>query len=185
LPLTASIEQAISLFSFTRLRRGGCLGLHCAHRATTASSWGSASRETMPAVSPLPFQTPSSPLQGWRLIDLPPCAPNRCLFIWSISSIWFVWLIGLEIHPEELDRPERPANQTDEPERVARARTIISIPPTVAIYLNLLSWGCGALPLLARTGYADCIYSFDSFGDIQDSSCSATALYWLTICIAQ
>jgi len=47
-----------------------------------------------------------------RLVWSPLRASNECLFIWSISSIWFVWLIGLEIHSEE---PERPANQTDEP----------------------------------------------------------------------
>ncbi len=48
---------------------------------------------------------------------------------WFISSIWFVWLIGLEIHPKEPDRPERPSNQTDEPERVPRAQEIISFHP--------------------------------------------------------
>jgi hypothetical protein len=37
---------------------------------------------------------------------------SESLFIWSISSVWFVWLIGLEIHPEEAARS---ANQTDEP----------------------------------------------------------------------
>ena len=42
-------------------------------------------------------------------------ASNESRFIWSISSIWFIWLVGLEIHPKELDRPERPANQTDQP----------------------------------------------------------------------
>jgi hypothetical protein len=51
-------------------------------------------------------------------------ASNGCWFIWSISSIWFVWLIRLEIHPEETDRPERPANQTDEPACVARAQEV-------------------------------------------------------------
>ena len=44
------------------------------------------------------LQARSSYLQGWGLIDLPLRASNECLFIWSISSIWFVWLIGLEIH---------------------------------------------------------------------------------------
>ena len=63
--------------------------------------------------------------QGRGLIDLPLRASNECLFIWSILSIWFVWLIGLEIHSEEPDRPERPANQTDEPERVARAQETV------------------------------------------------------------
>ena len=43
-------------------------------------------------------------------------ASNEGWFIWSISSIWFVWLVGPEIHPEE---PDRPANQTDKP--VARS----------------------------------------------------------------
>jgi hypothetical protein len=47
-------------------------------------------------------------------------------FIWSISSIW---LVGLEIHPEEPDRPEKPANQTDKLERVARAQKIIRLYP--------------------------------------------------------
>src|SRR5436853_1319488 len=36
---TARIERAISQL-FTRIQRGGWCGLHCAHRATTASSWG-------------------------------------------------------------------------------------------------------------------------------------------------
>jgi hypothetical protein len=49
-------------------------------------------------------------------------ASNESRFIWSISSIWFIWLVGLEIHPKELDRPERPANQTDQPVRVPRAK---------------------------------------------------------------
>ncbi len=73
--------------------------------------------------------------QGWGLIDLPLRASNGCLFIWSISSIWFVWLIGLEIHSEEPDRPERPANQTDEPERVARAQKIIRLHPLLSFEL--------------------------------------------------
>ena len=61
---------------------------------------------------------------------------------WSISSIWFVWLIGLEIHSEEPDRPERSANQTDEPERVARAQKIISLQPGAVLSPapNALSW---------------------------------------------
>ncbi|OGW50655.1 MAG: hypothetical protein A2V62_11950 [Nitrospirae bacterium RBG_19FT_COMBO_58_9] len=42
-------------------------------------------------------------------------ASNDGWFVWSISSIW---LVGPEILPEE---PDRPANQTDEPVRVARA----------------------------------------------------------------
>jgi hypothetical protein len=57
---------------------------------------------------------------------------NGGWFIWSISSVWFVWLVEPEIHPEE---PDRPANQTDEPVRVARARKIIS--PHPLLYSNL------------------------------------------------
>ncbi len=68
--------------------------------------------------------------QGWGLNDLPLRASKECRFIWSISSIWFVWLIGLEIHSEE---PDRPANQTDEPERVARAQKIISLHPLLLL----------------------------------------------------
>ena len=58
----------------------------------------------------------------WVLIDLPLRASNEIWFIWSISSIWFVWLVEPNIHPEE---PDRPANQTDKPVRVARARGVI------------------------------------------------------------
>jgi hypothetical protein len=68
---------------------------------------------------------PARFLSGEEVIDLPLHVSNECWFIWSISSIWFVWLIGLGIHPEELDKPERPANQTDKLERVARAPKII------------------------------------------------------------
>jgi hypothetical protein len=39
LSFTARIDCEISLL-FTRIQRGGWCGLHCAHRATTASSWG-------------------------------------------------------------------------------------------------------------------------------------------------
>ena len=39
LSFTARIGRAISLL-FTRIQRDGWCGLHCAHRATTASSWG-------------------------------------------------------------------------------------------------------------------------------------------------
>jgi hypothetical protein len=63
-------------------------------------------------------------------------ASNGCWFIWSISSIWFVWLIGLEIHPEEPDRPERLANQTDEPKRVARAHSILFHPSWLVPFSN-------------------------------------------------
>jgi hypothetical protein len=49
-------------------------------------------------------------------------ASNESRFIWSISSIW---LVGLEIHPKELDRPERPANQTDQLVCVQRARRMV------------------------------------------------------------
>jgi hypothetical protein len=59
------------------------------------------------------------------VIDLPLRLSNECWLIWSISSIWFVWLIGPEIHSEEPDRPERPANQTGKLEPVARAQRII------------------------------------------------------------
>ncbi len=45
-------------------------------------------------------------------------------------------MITLEIHPEE---PERPANQTDKPERVARAQKIISRPP---LFFSILLAGC-------------------------------------------
>ena len=64
--------------------------------------------------------------QGWGLNDLPLRASNECWFIWSISSIWFVWLVGPEIHPEV---PDRPINQTDEPGRAARAQKTISLHP--------------------------------------------------------
>jgi hypothetical protein len=40
---------------------------------------GSASTETMPAVSPLPFQARSISLKGWGLIDLPLRASNEGL----------------------------------------------------------------------------------------------------------
>ena len=63
------------------------------------------------------------PLEG-GLGGLPLRVSNEGWFIWSISSIWLVWLVGPEIHPEE---PERPANQTDEPGRVARAQKIIRL----------------------------------------------------------
>jgi hypothetical protein len=49
-------------------------------------------------------------------------ASNEGWFIWSI------WLVEPEIHPEE---PDRPANQIDEPVRVARAQKIIRIHPTL------------------------------------------------------
>jgi len=78
------------------------------------------------------LQACSLSLQGWGLIGLPLRASKECRFIWSISSIWFVWLIGLEIHSEEPDRPDRPANQTDEPERVARAQKTIRLHPLSA-----------------------------------------------------
>ena len=39
LSFTTRIGRAISLL-FTRIQRGGWCDLHCAHRATTASSWG-------------------------------------------------------------------------------------------------------------------------------------------------
>ena len=44
--------------------------VHCAHRATTASSWGLCEQE---GPWPLPFPHPSSLVlsQGWGLIDLP------------------------------------------------------------------------------------------------------------------
>ena len=61
--------------------------------------------------------------------DLPLRASDEGWFLWSISSIRLVFLIGLEIHPEELDRPERPANQIDKLLRVARAQKIISLHP--------------------------------------------------------
>jgi hypothetical protein len=41
-------------------------------------------------------------LQGWGLTDLPLRASNEGWFTWSIS---IVWLIGLEIHPDEPGRP--------------------------------------------------------------------------------
>jgi len=78
------------------------------------------------------LQACSLSLQGWGLIGLPLRAFKECRFIWSISSIWFVWLIGLEIHSEEPDRPDRPANQTDEPERVARAQKTIRLHPLLS-----------------------------------------------------
>jgi len=75
------------------------------------------------------LQACSFSLEGWGLIDLPLRASNEGWFVWSISSIWFVWLVGPEIlHPEEPDRLERPANQTDEPGRVARARGSSQLP---------------------------------------------------------
>jgi hypothetical protein len=107
--------------------------LHCAH-ILTHPPW---SRQDAPLTLARHVSTmfpPSSlvPSQGWGLIDLPLRASNECRFIWSISSIWFVWLIGLEIHPEKPDSPERPANQTDEPERVARA-PLSMIPPSLLV----------------------------------------------------
>jgi hypothetical protein len=60
-----------------------------------------------------PYQAyKDSGVPGLGAVDLPLRASSECWFIWSISSIW---LITLEIHPEEPDRPERPANQTDKP----------------------------------------------------------------------
>jgi hypothetical protein len=64
---------------------------------------------------------------GGGLEGLPLRVSNEIWFIWSISSIWLVWLVGPDIHPEE---PDRPANQTDEPVRVARAQKIIRLHPT-------------------------------------------------------
>ena len=66
-----------------------------------------------------------SSLEG-SLLDLLLRTSNEGWFISSIWFVWLVWLIGLEIHPKE---PDRPANQTDEPERVARAQKIISLHP--------------------------------------------------------
>lgn len=66
---------------------------------------------------------PSS-LEG-GLDGLPLRVSNKCWSIRSISSIWSICLIRLEIHPERPDRPERPANQTDKPERVARAQETV------------------------------------------------------------
>ena len=72
------------------------------------------------------LQARSLSFKGWGLIDLPLRASNKGWFIRSISSIW---LVGPEILPEE---PDRPANQTDEPGRVAQAQKIISPhPPSV------------------------------------------------------
>ena len=61
------------------------------------------------------------PLEG-GLDGLPLRVSNEGWFIWSISSIW---LVEPEIHLEKPDRPERPANQTDEPGRVARAQETV------------------------------------------------------------
>jgi hypothetical protein len=73
---------------------------------------------------------------GWGLIDLPLRASDECWFIWSISSIW---LVGPEIHPEEPDGPERPANQTDEPGRVVRAQEAHrTIRPLLADFISSL-----------------------------------------------
>ena len=92
----------------------------------------------------------SSEGQGCPLLR----AANECWFIWSIC---FVWLIGLEIHPEEPDRPERPANQTDEPERVARAQKIMQeydrTHPRLAVSsVPLLEWMTlrGSMPFSIR-----------------------------------
>jgi len=49
---------------------------------------------------------------------------KRSLFIWSILSIWFVWLVRREILPEEPDRPEKPNNQTDHCARSASTETM-------------------------------------------------------------
>ena len=54
------------------------------------------------------------PHSARRLVRSPLRVSNEGWFIWSISSIW---LVGPEIHPEEPDRPERPA-----PDRRTRAR---------------------------------------------------------------
>lgn len=58
------------------------------------------------------------------LVDPRMRASNEGWFVWSISSTWFVWLVGPEIHPEE---PDRPANQTNEPVREHR-RSSASLP---------------------------------------------------------
>ena len=89
-------------------------------------SQGARSGSTGPTWVSFPsIQACSVSLQGWGLIDLPLRASNEGWFIWSISSIW---LVGSEIHPEEPDRPERPANQTDEPARVPGAQDLRGCP---------------------------------------------------------
>ena len=61
------------------------------------------------------------PFSGGGLVDPRMGASSDDWFSWSIPSIWFVWSIGLKIHSEEPDGPDRPANQTDESMRVPRA----------------------------------------------------------------
>jgi hypothetical protein len=41
---------------------------------------------------------------------------------------------------------------------------------------------CPFRMFFVRTGYAGCIYPFDSIGDIQKIVCSPTTLSWLAIC---
>jgi hypothetical protein len=80
--------------------------------------------------------------QGWGLNDLPLRASNEGWFIWSISSIWFIWLIELESHAEEPGRPERPANQTDEPAFIGREHrgSSGSIPRFLSKTPKALAW---------------------------------------------
>ena len=67
---TARVERARPHSLHLPLRGGAKVALHCAHRETTASSWGLCEQE---GPWPLPIPHPSSLVisQGWGLIDLP------------------------------------------------------------------------------------------------------------------
>jgi hypothetical protein len=78
LSFTARIDRAISLL-FTRIQRGGWCGLHCAHRATTALSWGLCEhRDHVSCLAP-PFRACRPSLLEGGLFGLPLRASNEGL----------------------------------------------------------------------------------------------------------
>jgi len=110
-------DEPLGGVSIARVQRGESATARCA------------STETTPNGSPVPGLPHFYPCLNREWPDCPSLrASNESRFIWSIS---FIWLVELEIHPKELDRPERPANQTEQPVRVLRARRMIWPPPSV------------------------------------------------------